>query len=92
KSVRGKRGGLRDFMTLPLDIIQEICLHLYPQALLSLSRTTKAFHDFLMRKALASIWKDSLSRIMDLPECPDEFIEPAWVSLLFSPTCTVSVS
>ncbi|EPT02415.1 hypothetical protein FOMPIDRAFT_1040898 [Fomitopsis schrenkii] len=88
KTVRGKRGGLKNFMEMPLDIIQEICLLLYPQDLLSLSRTTKALHDFLMRKACTSIWKDSLSRIVDLPKRPSRFIEPAWVSLLFSPTCT----
>ncbi|EPS96594.1 hypothetical protein FOMPIDRAFT_1053092 [Fomitopsis schrenkii] len=41
-----------------------------------------------MRKASASIWRRSLEQLDDLPPCPSELIEPAYISLVFSPLCT----
>ncbi|KAH9927822.1 uncharacterized protein B0H18DRAFT_1002391 [Fomitopsis serialis] len=88
KNVRGRRGGLQDMLNMPMDVIQEICLYLHPRDLLSLSRTSKSFHKFLMQRSSAYLWKGSIKNIVDLPPCPKGWIESAWVSLIFSPYCT----
>ncbi|KZT72450.1 hypothetical protein DAEQUDRAFT_723167 [Daedalea quercina L-15889] len=88
KNVRGRRGGLKDMMNMPMDVILEICLHLHPRELLSLCRTAKVFHAFLMQKGCKNLWRDSLKKVDGLPPCPQEMIEPAWVALVFSPYCT----
>ncbi|KAH9928199.1 uncharacterized protein B0H18DRAFT_1210452, partial [Fomitopsis serialis] len=85
------RSGLQDsdMLNMPMDIIHEILRHLLPHDLLSLTRTSKAFHAFLMRKSSAYYWKQSLKQVDGpLPRCPKELIEPAWVALVFSPICT----
>ncbi|KAH9927815.1 uncharacterized protein B0H18DRAFT_1002352 [Fomitopsis serialis] len=88
KNVRGRRGGLQDMLNMPIDVIQEICLYLHPRDLLSLSRTSKSFHTFLMQRSSAYLWKGSIKNIVDLPPRPEGWIEPAWISLIFSPYCT----
>ncbi|KAH9927807.1 uncharacterized protein B0H18DRAFT_1210527 [Fomitopsis serialis] len=88
KNVRGRRGGLKSMINMPMDVIQEICLYLHPRDLLTLSRTTKSFHAFLMQRSSAYLWKDALKKLDGLPPCPEGWIEPAWVSLVFSPYCT----
>ncbi|KAH9915667.1 uncharacterized protein B0H18DRAFT_1215366 [Fomitopsis serialis] len=65
-----------------------ILLYFQPQDLLSVSRTSKAFHAFLMKKSSARYWKESLERLKGPPPFPKDMIEPAWVALLFSPHCT----
>ncbi|KAH9832268.1 uncharacterized protein C8Q71DRAFT_840660 [Rhodofomes roseus] len=81
----GKRDVLAD---MPVDIMHEIILYLHPRELLSLSRTSKTTHSFLMKKSSASYWKESLKKVDGLPACPDKLIEPAWVALVFSTFCT----
>ncbi|KAH9833537.1 uncharacterized protein C8Q71DRAFT_773908 [Rhodofomes roseus] len=88
KNVRGRRGGLKDMLNMPMDIIREICLRLHPRDLLSLSRTSKSFNSFLMRRSSAYLWRGSLRNVEGLPPCPSGLIEPSWVSLVFSPYCT----
>ncbi|KAH9833536.1 uncharacterized protein C8Q71DRAFT_188731 [Rhodofomes roseus] len=88
KNVRGRRGGLKDMLNMPMDIVQEICLYLHPHDLLNLSRTTKSFHVFLMKRSSAYLWKGSLKSVEGLPPCPKGWIEPLWISLVFSPYCT----
>ena len=66
-------------------------MYFLPQDLLSLSRTSKAFHDFLWCKSSACYWKQALERITGLPPCPKELIEPAWAAFIYwEPICTVS--
>ncbi|KAH9833535.1 uncharacterized protein C8Q71DRAFT_188719 [Rhodofomes roseus] len=86
--MRGRRGGLKDMLKMPLDIIYEICLALHPQDLLSLCRTSKSFHTFLMKRSSVWLWKGSLKKIEGFPACPKGFIEPSWISLVFWPICT----
>ncbi|TFY59652.1 hypothetical protein EVJ58_g5648 [Rhodofomes roseus] len=92
KNVRGRRGGLKDMLNMPMDIIREICLSLHPRDLLSLSRTSKSFNSFLMRRSSAYLWRGSLRNVEGLPPCPSGLIEPSWVSLVFSPYCTEEVA
>ncbi|KAH9915421.1 uncharacterized protein B0H18DRAFT_959338 [Fomitopsis serialis] len=62
KNVRGRRGGLKSMINMPMDVIQE--------------------------RSSAYLWKDALKKVDGLPSCPEGWIEPAWVSLVFSPYCT----
>ncbi|TFY61347.1 hypothetical protein EVJ58_g4570 [Rhodofomes roseus] len=41
-----------------------------------------------MRRSSAYLWKGSLKNVQGLPPCPKGWIEPSWVSLVFSPYCT----
>ncbi|KAH9915878.1 uncharacterized protein B0H18DRAFT_1124560 [Fomitopsis serialis] len=90
KNVRGRRGGLQDMLNMPMDVMKEICLYLHPRDLLSLSRTSKSFHAFLIQRSSAYLWKGTIKNILDLPPCPEGWIESAWISLIFSPYCTLS--
>ncbi|EPT01404.1 hypothetical protein FOMPIDRAFT_83398 [Fomitopsis schrenkii] len=87
---KGARSGrLKDMLIMPLDVLHEIFMCFLPQDLLSLSRTSKAFHEILLRKSSGCYWKEALGRIEGPPPCPKELIEPAWVALLYSrSTCT----
>lgn len=63
----------------------------FPRDLLNLSRTSRAFHQLLLRRSAACCWKQALQRLEGLPPCPKELVEPAWVRFLYSrSTCTVS--
>ncbi|EPT02427.1 hypothetical protein FOMPIDRAFT_1118243 [Fomitopsis schrenkii] len=66
----------------------QICSFVHPQSLLR-SRVTKNFHEHLMSKKSAWIWKHSLGRVDELSPCPSELIEPAWIALVYSLTCTL---
>ncbi|KAF8079174.1 hypothetical protein FPV67DRAFT_101100 [Lyophyllum atratum] len=80
----GKLAGLID---LPIDVLFEIFSHLKPYDLLKLARMSKEFRRLLMHKSSKSVWKSALERIPDLPACPSEMSEPAWVNLAFDPHC-----
>ncbi|KAH9843663.1 uncharacterized protein C8Q71DRAFT_8756 [Rhodofomes roseus] len=86
-STRG-RGGLKDMLEMPIDVIHEILRHLRPRDLLSLSWSSKSVHAFLMKKSSAYIWKLSLENVEGLPSCPEHLIEPAWASFLFAKHCS----
>lgn len=49
----------------------EIFMCFLPQDLLSLSRTSKAFHEILFRKSSACCWKPALRRIEGPPSVPE---------------------
>ncbi|KZT74573.1 hypothetical protein DAEQUDRAFT_807678 [Daedalea quercina L-15889] len=88
KTSRGRlQGGLKDMLEMPIEIIQEILQYLHPRDLLRLSWVSKSFNTFLMRKSSAYIWKQSLKKVHNLPPCPEQLIEPAWVTLVFSSHC-----
>ncbi|KZT74587.1 hypothetical protein DAEQUDRAFT_200444 [Daedalea quercina L-15889] len=89
KIIRGRgRGGLKDMLNMPIDIIQEITRRLHPRDLLHLSWKSKSIHAFFMKRTAAYTWKLSLATVPGLPPCPDQLIEPAWATLLFSSYCT----
>ncbi|KAH9935794.1 uncharacterized protein B0H18DRAFT_423867 [Fomitopsis serialis] len=87
RNVRGRKGGLKDMPTMPLDILLEIFRHLEPRDLLNLARTTKPFRDFLMSRNSASMWKAARANVKDLPDCPPHLSEPAYANLAFFPYC-----
>ncbi|PCH38323.1 hypothetical protein WOLCODRAFT_66907 [Wolfiporia cocos MD-104 SS10] len=88
KIIRGRRGGLKDMLNMPTDILLEIFRHFHPRDLLSLARTTKEFRAFLMsRNSSLNIWKASRQHIEGLPDCPEHLSEPAYANLVFFPHC-----
>ncbi|KZT71819.1 hypothetical protein DAEQUDRAFT_687224 [Daedalea quercina L-15889] len=87
KNVRGKRGGLKDMPSMPLDILLEIFRNLEPRDLLNLARTTRPFREFLMNRDSASMWKASRANIEGLPDCPPYLSEPAYANLVFFSYC-----
>ncbi|TFK92315.1 hypothetical protein K466DRAFT_595360 [Polyporus arcularius HHB13444] len=72
---------------MPLDILYEVFLHLYPYDLLQLARTTKTLRKLLMTRSALTIWKRASENLADFPDCPGGLTEPAYVNLMFSPHC-----
>ncbi|KZT71821.1 hypothetical protein DAEQUDRAFT_723911 [Daedalea quercina L-15889] len=87
KHLRGKRGGLKDMPTMPLDILLEILCSLEPRDLLNLARTTKPFRAFLMSRGSAGMWKAARANVKGLPDCPPHLSEPVYANLVFFPYC-----
>ncbi|GJE86897.1 hypothetical protein PsYK624_029800 [Phanerochaete sordida] len=85
RRVRGKLSGLTN---MPLDVIIEVMMNLEPCDLLSLSRTTKTYRDFLMRKSSAFLWKAARSNVEGYPPCPEHMNEAALASFLYTTYCT----
>ncbi|KAI0044437.1 hypothetical protein FA95DRAFT_1545043 [Auriscalpium vulgare] len=80
---RAKRGRLSVLPTLPLEILHEIFGHLPPDALIKLTRTSKAFRQFLLSRQSLFLWRDSYNLVPDAPPCPDDMSVRAWAHLLF---------
>ncbi|KAG6916758.1 hypothetical protein DXG01_005503 [Tephrocybe rancida] len=84
KRAKGKLSGLID---LPIDVLFEIFGHLKPFDLLKVARVSKEFRRLLMHRSSKSVWQTALKSIPDLPPCPPDLDEPAWVNLVFDPHC-----
>ncbi|KAI0044430.1 hypothetical protein FA95DRAFT_1562237 [Auriscalpium vulgare] len=80
---RAKRGRVSVLPTLPLEILHEIFGHLPPDALIKLTRTSKAFRQFLLSRQSLFLWKDSYNLVPDAPPCPEDMSVRSWAHLLF---------
>ncbi|KAG8784600.1 hypothetical protein FRC12_018511 [Ceratobasidium sp. 428] len=89
KYIKGKQGGLRDLMNMPLDIFTEIAYLLSPGDLVSLSRSNKYFRNLLLQRSAVQIWRRAESNMPGLPPCPPGICEPQYAALLFSKNCTL---
>ncbi|KAI0093010.1 hypothetical protein BDY19DRAFT_1045335 [Irpex rosettiformis] len=87
RAPRRRAGKLREMLDMPLDVILEICSHLHPKDVLNLSRTSKDLRKFLMNRSSKSFWLAALSNLPNLPPCPGDLSEPAYVNLMFSIHC-----
>ena len=56
--------------------------YLDPWDLLYLSRASKGFREILVTQKAAGIWKRSIQSV-DLPPCPDDITEPAYIAFVF---------
>ncbi|KAG5642406.1 hypothetical protein DXG03_002838 [Asterophora parasitica] len=83
---RGK-GKLRMIVDMPLDILYEILLHLYPLDILRLSRMNKILRSILMTKHVEFIWHQARLNLEDLPDRPADLNEPQYAKLIFDLTC-----
>ncbi|KAG8767281.1 hypothetical protein FRC12_006329 [Ceratobasidium sp. 428] len=88
KRIKGKQGGLKNFVTLPVDLFAQIAGLLDPGDLVVLARTNKFFRNMLMSRSATLIWRQSFENIPDLPGCPSDMPEPQYAALVFSPYCT----
>ncbi|KAG6919494.1 hypothetical protein DXG01_005753 [Tephrocybe rancida] len=87
KAPKARVAKLSGLISLPIDILLEIFGHLKPFDLLKVARMTKEFRKFVMHKSSKSVWQAALETIPDLPPCPPDMSEPAWVNLVFDPHC-----
>ncbi|KAI0784929.1 hypothetical protein C8Q75DRAFT_809482 [Abortiporus biennis] len=85
--LRGRRGCLKDFPNMPLDILYEIFSYLHPLDLLRLARTSKDLRALLMSKTSLPLWKAARKSVKDLPDCPSFLSEPAYADLAFDGHC-----
>ncbi|EMD37080.1 hypothetical protein CERSUDRAFT_51246 [Gelatoporia subvermispora B] len=92
RAIRGKRGGLKSMLDMPVDILSEICILLDPGDLLILARTTRPFRAFLMSRSSEWIWKSARKNVPYMPDLPSHMNEPTYANLLYSPYCHVSSS
>jgi len=57
-------------------------VYLDPWDLLHLSRVSNGFREILITPKAAGIWKQSIQSV-DLPPCPDDITEPAYIAFVF---------
>ncbi|KAG8784599.1 hypothetical protein FRC12_018510 [Ceratobasidium sp. 428] len=89
KYVRGKQGGLRGLMKMPIEIFNEIAYLLTPGDLLSLTRSSKFFRSMLLQRSAVQMWRRAESSVPGLPPCPPDMCEPQYAALMFSKHCTL---
>ncbi|KAJ3551943.1 hypothetical protein NM688_g4418 [Phlebia brevispora] len=77
RTVRVRRGCLKDLPTMSVDILTEVMSHLMPCDILHLSRTSKDFRQFLMARASEFIWRRARQNFVGLPPLPEDLSEPA---------------
>ncbi|OSC97151.1 hypothetical protein PYCCODRAFT_1190763 [Trametes coccinea BRFM310] len=87
RTVRGRRGSLKDLPEMPIDILTEIFSYLHPNDLLNLVRTNKAFCGFLLDPLNVRMWRICREGAEDIPPPPPFLNEPAFAHLLFAPFC-----
>ncbi|KAM5534231.1 hypothetical protein V8D89_012138 [Ganoderma adspersum] len=87
RNIRGRCGGLKIILNMPLDIVVEIVGHMHPRDLLNLAHTSKSFRKFLMSRNAAPLWKAARRQVDGLLECPGHLSKPAYANLLFFTHC-----
>ncbi|TFK75174.1 hypothetical protein BDN72DRAFT_758228 [Pluteus cervinus] len=84
-----RRGLLKSFTKIPMDVLFEIFSHLHPQDVLNLARTTKRLREVLMDPSARVVWMASLANVQGLPDCPSDLTEPQFANLAFDTSCHV---
>ncbi|KAF9464002.1 hypothetical protein BDZ94DRAFT_1257356 [Collybia nuda] len=75
-------------ITMPLDILFEILGLLSPRDLVNLARTSKPLRETLIARHSTTVWKSARKNV-GCPDCPSDFSELKWASLLFGTKCQV---
>ena len=71
----------------------QIFSYLEPLDLLHLARTNKTFRLMLMSKRVARLsWVQARANVIGVPQCPEDFSEPAFADLLFDDYCHVGTA
>ncbi|KAG8752476.1 hypothetical protein FRC12_011936, partial [Ceratobasidium sp. 428] len=89
RHVRGKQGGLKGLMRMPIEIFTEIAYLLWPGDLLALAWSNKFFRGVLFQRSAVHMWQRAQSNVPGLPPCSPELNEPQYAALVFSKTCTL---
>ena len=84
--VRGRRGALKAFNSLPLDLVLDICSYLDPADLYVLSNTSKVFRAVVTGPSSAQLWIDARARV-GLPELQLPMTDLQYAALLFGRGC-----
>ena len=84
--VRGRRGALKAFNSLPLDLVFDICSYLDPADLYVLSNTSKVFRAVVTGPSSAQLWIDARARV-GLPELQLPMTDLQYAALLFGRGC-----
>ena len=84
--VRGRRGALKAFKSLPLDLVLDICSYLDPADLYVLSNTSKVFRAVVTSPSSAQLWIDARARV-GLPELQLPMTDLQYAALLFGRGC-----
>ncbi|KDR73271.1 hypothetical protein GALMADRAFT_727996 [Galerina marginata CBS 339.88] len=87
KKREGRSKNENKFVDLPQDVLFKICSYLEPMSLLSVARTSMATRANVMSNKAASLWKDVVKQVEDIPECPKDLTGPQYASLLFDDCC-----
>ncbi|OCB85980.1 hypothetical protein A7U60_g6875 [Sanghuangporus baumii] len=83
---KGDAGKLSLVMSLPIDVLYEIAMHLMPLDLLYLSRTSRSLYGIFMSRSSRHVWIMCENGMQMLP-CPSNLNEPQYASLYFEKTC-----
>ncbi|KAG8694865.1 hypothetical protein FRC08_008207 [Ceratobasidium sp. 394] len=89
KHVRGKQGGFKGLMNMPIEIFTEIAYLLAPGDLIALARSNKFFRELLFQRSAINMWRRAESNVPGLPPCPRDMCEPQYAALIFSKHCTL---
>lgn len=81
--VKGRRGALVVFNSLPIDLVLEICGYLDPADLYTLSNTSKIFRQVVTGPSSAALWVEARARV-GLPELLLPMTDLQYAALLFS--------
>lgn len=84
--IRGRRGALKAFNSLPLDLVLDICSYLDPADLYVLSNTSKVFRAVVTGPSSAQLWIDARARV-GLPELELPMTDLQYAALLFGRGC-----
>ncbi|BGP44490.1 hypothetical protein JCM10450v2_000304 [Rhodotorula kratochvilovae] len=85
--VKGRRGVLSAFSSLPFDLVYEICANLDPQDLFALSTTSKVFRSVVTGNLAAGLWKGAREHV-GLPELEVPMTDLQYAQLLFGKGCS----
>ncbi|KAF8605519.1 hypothetical protein BDV93DRAFT_490972 [Ceratobasidium sp. AG-I] len=77
------------FLGAPVEVLARIIRLLLPVDVMALARTNTTLRKFLMNRSAGHIWRASIQNVEGLPACPTEICEPLYVSLIYTPACSV---
>ncbi|GAA5888823.1 hypothetical protein JCM6882_002866 [Rhodosporidiobolus microsporus] len=85
--IKGRKGAMEVFNSLPLDLIYEICSNLDPPDLFALSTTSKIFRAVVTGPSSKPLWIGSRAKV-GLPELELPLTDLQYAQLLFGRGCT----
>ncbi|GJN92158.1 hypothetical protein Rhopal_005188-T1 [Rhodotorula paludigena] len=88
--VKGRRGAMSAFNSLPIDLLFDICTYLDPQDLFVLSNTNKVFRSIVTGPHAPPLWVAARERV-GLPELELPMPDLQYAQLLFGRGCSFCV-
>ncbi|GAA5837219.1 hypothetical protein JCM9279_005622 [Rhodotorula babjevae] len=85
--VKGRRGAMSAFTSIPLDLLFDICFNLEPRDLLALSTTSKVFRSVVTGASSGPLWVAARERV-GLPELEHPMTDLQYAHLLFGKGCS----